>query len=324
MKKVAPFGNAAGGKSTLASRLAGVTGLPLYPLDRIQYAEPGIVRPLVMVMSNSRTTVVTLLRSEFAEEVASGFARLGRIPQTDIIWFLDYFVSLSGAESEALLDALADSAAMAFGPPSRPTLNDRGTVDAPPGLAHMCEARNRPGAKGGTRYMDVKMLGADPALREPGGYHPSWREQFTPLHFQPRPDLLADLSEMKAAKAPLMRKLVNTALTKSLGLRKETLAGGVNKFIGRCGDCELTVHVDFGGMLSQLGYTVTLKSTAGQPLASLLSYERLWGTGGRWDYLTEENAPRCITFFAEQLTYLADLTQRLLAEPGAAPDRRGM
>jgi hypothetical protein len=267
-----------------------------------------------MVMSDSRTNVVTLLRSEFAEEAASGFARLRRIPQTDIIWFVDYFAALSGAESEALLDALADSAAMAFGPPSRPMLNDRGTVDAPPGLAQMCDARNRPGAKGGTRYMDVKMLGADPALREPGGYHPSWREQFTPLHFQPRPDLLPGLSEMKAAKAPLVRKLVNTALTKSVGLRKETLAGGVNKFSGRCEDCELTVHVDFGGILSQLGYTVTLKSTAGQPLALLLSYERLWGTGGRWDYLTEENAPRCIAFFAEQLIYLANLTQRLIAE----------
>ena len=37
MKKVAVFGNAGGGKSTLARRLAELTGLPLYPLDVIQY-----------------------------------------------------------------------------------------------------------------------------------------------------------------------------------------------------------------------------------------------------------------------------------------------
>ena len=37
MKKVAIFGNAGGGKSTLARRLAELTGLPLYGLDRIQY-----------------------------------------------------------------------------------------------------------------------------------------------------------------------------------------------------------------------------------------------------------------------------------------------
>jgi adenylate kinase family enzyme len=41
MRKVAVFGNAGGGKSTLASRLAEVTGLPLYPLDRIQYKAGG-------------------------------------------------------------------------------------------------------------------------------------------------------------------------------------------------------------------------------------------------------------------------------------------
>jgi adenylate kinase family enzyme len=37
MKKVAVFGNAGGGKSTLSSRLAEVTGLPLYTLDIIQF-----------------------------------------------------------------------------------------------------------------------------------------------------------------------------------------------------------------------------------------------------------------------------------------------
>ena len=40
MRKVAVFGNTGGGKSTLASRLADVTGLPLYPLDKIKY-KPG-------------------------------------------------------------------------------------------------------------------------------------------------------------------------------------------------------------------------------------------------------------------------------------------
>ncbi len=40
MKKVAVFGNAGGGKSTLAKRLASLTGLPLFSLDLIQY-KPG-------------------------------------------------------------------------------------------------------------------------------------------------------------------------------------------------------------------------------------------------------------------------------------------
>ena len=43
MKRVAVFGNAGGGKSTLARRLAELTGLPLYPVDTMQWtadAEP--------------------------------------------------------------------------------------------------------------------------------------------------------------------------------------------------------------------------------------------------------------------------------------------
>jgi adenylate kinase family enzyme len=40
MKKVAVFGNAGAGKSTLAKRLAAITRLPLYPLDLIQF-KPG-------------------------------------------------------------------------------------------------------------------------------------------------------------------------------------------------------------------------------------------------------------------------------------------
>ena len=41
MKKVAVFGNAGGGKSTLAKRLAELTHIPLYPLDMIHVSNGG-------------------------------------------------------------------------------------------------------------------------------------------------------------------------------------------------------------------------------------------------------------------------------------------
>jgi adenylate kinase family enzyme len=41
MRKVAVFGNAGGGKSTLSRRLSEITGLPLYPLDQVQYLPGG-------------------------------------------------------------------------------------------------------------------------------------------------------------------------------------------------------------------------------------------------------------------------------------------
>jgi adenylate kinase family enzyme len=44
MRRVAVFGNAGGGKSTLAQRLAEITGLPLHVIDLIQYPD-GKYRP---------------------------------------------------------------------------------------------------------------------------------------------------------------------------------------------------------------------------------------------------------------------------------------
>ncbi|XWK87846.1 MAG: adenylate kinase [Phormidium sp.] len=45
MKKVAVFGNAGGGKSTLSKRLSQITGLPLHVLDKIQFQSGGVEVP---------------------------------------------------------------------------------------------------------------------------------------------------------------------------------------------------------------------------------------------------------------------------------------
>lgn len=45
MKRVAIFGNAGGGKSTLARELAAITGLPLYVIDKMQFRRGGIAVP---------------------------------------------------------------------------------------------------------------------------------------------------------------------------------------------------------------------------------------------------------------------------------------
>ncbi|MBS0168103.1 MAG: hypothetical protein JSR29_18625 [Nitrospira sp.] len=39
MKRVAVFGNAGGGKSTLEKVLANITGLPLHPIDSFKYRQ---------------------------------------------------------------------------------------------------------------------------------------------------------------------------------------------------------------------------------------------------------------------------------------------
>jgi adenylate kinase family enzyme len=41
VRRVAIFGNAGGGKSTLARRLALITGLPLHAVDRLRFRDGG-------------------------------------------------------------------------------------------------------------------------------------------------------------------------------------------------------------------------------------------------------------------------------------------
>lgn len=45
MKKVAVFGNAGGGKSTLSKKISEITGIPLHVLDKIQYQPGGVAVP---------------------------------------------------------------------------------------------------------------------------------------------------------------------------------------------------------------------------------------------------------------------------------------
>lgn len=47
MRKVAVFGNAGGGKSTLARQLSAITGLPLHVLDKIRFRAGGEVLPAI-------------------------------------------------------------------------------------------------------------------------------------------------------------------------------------------------------------------------------------------------------------------------------------
>jgi adenylate kinase family enzyme len=45
MQKVAVFGNAGGGKSTLSKKISKITGIPLHILDKLQYQAEGVAVP---------------------------------------------------------------------------------------------------------------------------------------------------------------------------------------------------------------------------------------------------------------------------------------
>ena len=59
MKRVAIFGNAGGGKSTLARELAAITGLPLVIIDKLQYRAGGVKVPYEEYLQAHATLLAT-------------------------------------------------------------------------------------------------------------------------------------------------------------------------------------------------------------------------------------------------------------------------
>jgi adenylate kinase family enzyme len=79
MKKVAVFGNASGGKSTLARRLPDLTQLPLYPLDLIQYRPGG---------AKVEAAIRVQLAAGWDQGGREGSGTVSRIkrPEHDLVW----------------------------------------------------------------------------------------------------------------------------------------------------------------------------------------------------------------------------------------------
>jgi adenylate kinase family enzyme len=87
MKKVAVFGNAGGGKSTLSRRLSAITGLPLYVLDKIQFQPRGAEVPLAEYQNAHQKILAT------DEWIIDGFGCMKtlwlRLDQADSLIFVD-------------------------------------------------------------------------------------------------------------------------------------------------------------------------------------------------------------------------------------------
>jgi hypothetical protein len=244
--------------------------------------------------------IIAGLRNHYRSEAEAGFPRLQRVPQTKIIQFLDYFAALDPADREALLDALALRGETLFFPG-----RDR-TFPSAPAFDRYWKAATTPGPFwGGFRYTDVKMLSALAKCPEEEGLG-MVRQNASGLALQPRPDLLPDMSQLRPAKAPLLRKLVDAALKRSGFARDKGATRGELKYDAPSG---ASIRLDFGSYMGQLCYTVT--TPAAPVRVARLSYEMLWGQPGGWDYLTEDNAERAIELLPELIGCVVDLAEQM-------------
>jgi hypothetical protein len=104
---------------------------------------------------------------------------------------------------------------------------------------------------------------------------------------------------------------VNAAIAKLFSPEKQKRPGGACLYIGSLGANMLKVSVDFGSMLGQVRYGVSVTNPEYTIKPVGLSYEQLWDANLGWDYLTEENAARSIDFLVEQVAYLVKLADRM-------------
>ena len=144
------------------------------------------------------------------------------------------------------------------------------------------------------------------------------------LDFSPRDDLperlvgTTSIREIQTAKAPLLRKLLNQMLTKRQPLNMSKRPGGELIYEGMIQGVPLRVSIIFSNLYAQMTYGIFWAHRERGLLVQRLTYELLWGAGGGWDYLTEENAPRSIDLLEELLLRLVQLFARVQDLPELA------
>ncbi|HET7214755.1 MAG TPA: hypothetical protein VFL79_14270 [Terriglobia bacterium] len=180
-------------------------------------------------MDDLLSRVITLIRNDLVSEAEGGFPAVTRTPSTEAIKFLDYFVGLDAAGRAALLDAMAQLGAVQFFPPPVISSDALGLTSNNPALLTYRSALQSGHFAYGLRYVEPRM--AKLMLTDPDGI--AHREEIrSGLDFQPRDDppkeLVShlDLHNVKPAKAPLLRKLMEAAFARLFSPKKSKLPGG--------------------------------------------------------------------------------------------------
>ena len=146
-------------------------------------------------------------------------------------------------------------------------------------------------------------------VQDEGGIEAFYNNRATSdLAMQLRSDLVPDKNDIRPAKSPQLRKLVDAAL-KPLLPEKE--GGGNFLYSGPLGSGVANVWVDFGSIMGQLRYGVSVTNTPHRIPMRRLSFETLWFQHGGWDYLTEDNAEHAIALLPELIEYLVRLADRI-------------
>ena len=265
-------------------------------------------------MSDSGSQLYGHIRAYLGTEAAAGFPRLKRIPHTGIVQLLDYYNDQTSIEQGALLDALATYAATGIrrDQPGRAAL-----LEGNQAWRRFDHARKAGEYWGGYRYTDVKMLRMIAGDKESGGID-LLLERSPARSRTPRLDLLPSPDCLVSAKAPAIRRGAEDGLAKLFAPKKVKMRHGSIRYVGTLEGNELSVSLDTGSRAGQLCYGVSVLTAAYPVKLFQMTYESLWGAELGWNYLTEENLPRAMALFPEQVAEVSRLATRLNAASSGA------
>jgi hypothetical protein len=254
--------------------------------------------------------IVSSIRDHMHAEADAGYPLLRRIPSTHATACFDYLESISPAERDELLEARARVAALGFVrslPAQQEILQ---LVTSTPALVKYREAMSRGPLAMGLRYQSLRMAKA--VLNDAQSVAMMQQTRST-LGYVPRDDAPvplvndADVNKLHPAKAPQLKKLVKPLLQGLLGATEEKMPGGTMKYDGALDGTSVKVGVDYGARDVQMIYAVSIPDPELKVVVIGTGYEHVFGIGGGWDYITEENAEASIGLLPELLRRLVAL-----------------
>jgi hypothetical protein len=266
--------------------------------------------------------IVSLIRNHMHAEAEAGYPLLRRVPSTHATACFDYFESISTAEREELLAARAHVAALGFLLTPSAQQEILRLVNSNPALVEYREAMSRGPLAMGLRYQSIRMAKA--VLNDAQSVAMMQRTRST-LGYVPRDDAPmplvndADVTKLHPARAPQLKKLVKPLLQGLLGAKEEKVLGGTVKYDGTLDRTPVKVRVDYAARDAQLIYAVSIPDPERKVVVVGTGYEHLFGMGGGWNYLTDENAEASIGLLPELLRRLVTLqseVKRLVSGSG--------
>jgi hypothetical protein len=244
---------------------------------------------------DARDRLIDFFRTEIDEEEKWGFPRLSRIPESFLQDRLKHYRKLGAAEKERYKDCSATFAAAGHT-----------FIIKSPDIDHT----QHPYYHEWRAFR--KTLSDDPDFRSV----PIFRSMIQQYKIDKHRGVSSSVSDAQFAfacsirpiKLPDRRRRVEVAL-KEFGLVKvDTLGFYRCHHHGR----DFSVHVDFGGRLAQLRYSVSFPEFNDRHPLSHFGFERALGFGwGHWNFIVEENVNEVFEVFSEVIAYSCELPDRI-------------